>query len=70
MAYAEQELARGVRLNQMTRHILGLFRGCPRARAFRCVLSKTAHLEGAGVEMLRAARDVAAGERPRAIAAE
>ena len=40
MPYVEAELARGVRLNQMTRHILGLFHGQPRARAFRRVLAE------------------------------
>ena len=33
--YIERELARGVRLHAMTRHVLGLFRGVPGARAFR-----------------------------------
>jgi tRNA-dihydrouridine synthase A len=31
----ERELARGVRLHAITRHVLGLFRGVPGARAFR-----------------------------------
>jgi tRNA-dihydrouridine synthase A len=70
MAYAEVELTRGVRLNQMTRHILGLFHGQPRARAFRRLLAENAHLECAGLDVLKAARDVAAGESRRAIAAE
>ena len=70
MAYAEEELARGVRLNQMTRHILGLFHGQPRARAFRRVLAEMAHLDGAGLDVLMAARSVATGESRRAIAAE
>ncbi|MGA7372168.1 MAG: tRNA dihydrouridine(20/20a) synthase DusA [Methyloceanibacter sp.] len=70
MAYADRELARGVRLNQVTRHILGLFHGQPRARAFRRVLAENAHLDGAGIEVLKAARDIAAGQRRRAIAAE
>lgn len=70
MPYAEAELARGVRLNQMTRHILGLFHGQPRARAFRRYLSETAHLDGAGMEVLRAARRVVAGESRAAAAAE
>ena len=52
MPYAEGELARGVRLNQMTRHILGLFHGQPRARAFRRVLAENAHLDGAGLDVL------------------
>jgi tRNA-dihydrouridine synthase A len=70
MVYAKEELARGVRLNQMTRHILGLFHGQPRARAFRRLLAENAHLDGAGLDVLRAARDVAARESRRAIAAE
>jgi tRNA-dihydrouridine synthase A len=68
--YVEAELARGVRLNQMTRHIPGLFHGQPRARAFRRVLAEMAHLDGAGLDVLKAARDVAAGETRRAVAAE
>ena len=70
MPYVEAELARGVRLNQMTRHILGLFHGQPRARAFRRVLAENAHLDGAGIDVLKAARDVAAGETRHAVAAE
>jgi tRNA-dihydrouridine synthase A len=60
--YVEQELARGARLNQMTRHILGLFHGQPRARAFRRHLAENAHLDGAGIEVLLAARRIIAGE--------
>ena len=70
MPYVEEELARGVRLNQMTRHILGLLHGQPRARAFRRVLAENAHLDGAGIDVLKAARDVAAGETRHAVAAE
>jgi tRNA-dihydrouridine synthase A len=33
--YIERELARGVRLHAITRHVLGMFRGVPGARAFR-----------------------------------
>jgi tRNA-dihydrouridine synthase A len=69
MAYAGQELARGTRLNQMTRHILGLFHGQPRARAFRRVLAERAHLDGAGLDVLSAARQVVAEKRV-ALAAE
>jgi tRNA-dihydrouridine synthase A len=35
LPYIERELARGVRLHAITRHVLGLFRGVPGARAFR-----------------------------------
>jgi tRNA-dihydrouridine synthase A len=70
MAYAEGELARGVRLNQLTRHILGLFHGQKRARSFRRLLAEGAHLDGAGIEVLQAARRIVSGESRHAIAAE
>jgi tRNA-dihydrouridine synthase A len=70
LPYVEAELSHGTRLNQMTRHILGLFHGQPRARAFRRVLAETAHVEGADIEVLKAARRVVAGERRAALAAE
>ena len=70
MLYAEGELSRGVRLNQMTRHILGLFHGQPRARAFRRVLAETAHLDGTGLDVLKTARSVVVGTGRPAIAAE
>ncbi|MBC8013713.1 MAG: tRNA dihydrouridine(20/20a) synthase DusA [Methyloceanibacter sp.] len=60
--YVEAELANGARLNQMTRHILGLFHGQPRARAFRRHLAENAHLDGAGIEVLEAARRIVEGE--------
>jgi tRNA-dihydrouridine synthase A len=68
--YVEEQLARGVRLNAMTRHILGLFHGQPRARAFRRHLAEHAHLDGAGIEVLDEARSIIAGERRIAVAAE
>jgi tRNA-dihydrouridine synthase A len=55
----------------MTRHILGLFHGQPRARAFRRHLAENAHLDGAGIEVLEAARRIVAAEgRFHAVAAE
>jgi tRNA-dihydrouridine synthase A len=68
--YVEAELSRGGRLNQMTRHILGLFHGQPRARAFRRHIAENAHLGGAGLEVLEAARRIVAGEGRVAVAAE
>jgi len=69
--YIGRQLAGGARLNQMTRHILGLFHGQPRARAFRRHLSEHAHLDGAGLEVLEAARRIVTGEVTRhAVAAE
>ena len=70
--YVEAELARGTRLNAMTRHILGLFHGCPRARAFRRHLAENAHRDGAGLDVLMEARAVVAGSfsETKAVAAE
>ncbi len=60
-AYARGQLAEGVPLNAMTRHLLGLFQGCTGARAWRRHLSEHAHRSGAGIEvLLTAARQVAA----------
>jgi tRNA-dihydrouridine synthase A len=70
MVHVERELARGVRLNSMTRHVLGLFHGRPRARAFRRHIAENAHLDGAGIEVLQQARDIVLGENYRAVAAE
>jgi len=41
VAYIEQELSKGVPLNQMTRHILGLFQGFPGARKWRRYISES-----------------------------
>jgi tRNA-dihydrouridine synthase A len=51
-AYAERELTRGARLNQITRHMLGLANGRPGARSFRQILSVDAARRGAGPEIL------------------
>jgi tRNA-dihydrouridine synthase A len=52
MNYCAAELSKGTRLNQMTRHILGLYQGLPGARRFRRVISENAHKPGAGLEVL------------------
>ena len=46
--YIEQELASGTPLGQITRHILGLYKGQPGGRAFRRHLSENAHRKNAG----------------------
>jgi tRNA-dihydrouridine synthase A len=51
--YVEAQLARGVRLADMTRHMLGLFVGMPGARAWRRHLATEAVKRGAGSEVLR-----------------
>ncbi len=53
--YVERQLAAGVPLKRISRHLLGLFAGQPGARAWRRYLSEKAHLDGAGVEVLVAA---------------
>ncbi|MBX3539763.1 MAG: tRNA dihydrouridine(20/20a) synthase DusA [Chelatococcus sp.] len=53
--YVEARLAEGYRLNQMTRHLLGLFPGRPGARLYRRHLATEAVKPGAGVDVLRAA---------------
>jgi len=50
--YIEQELAKGVRLSTITRHVLGLFRAVPGARAFRRHLSTEAVKPGAGADVM------------------
>lgn len=53
LPYIEAHLASGGRLNQITRHMLGLFAGRPGARAWRRHLSENAHRTGAGPEVIR-----------------
>ncbi len=53
--YIAARLAEGVRLHQITRHILGLFAGRPGARLFRRHLAEEASRPGAGLDVLRAA---------------
>jgi tRNA-dihydrouridine synthase A len=63
MPYAERHLQTGGRLNNIARHILGLYHGRPRARAFRRHLSERAPRGGAGIEVLKEAlRLVESGE--------
>ena len=45
--YVEGQLARGVYLKHITRHLLGLFSGQPGGSAFRQILSEGAHKSGA-----------------------
>jgi tRNA-dihydrouridine synthase A len=65
--YVGGELSKGVPLNAMTKHMLGLFHGLPGARQFRRHLSENAHRKGADVSVLRDALGFIG--RPRAEAA-
>jgi tRNA-dihydrouridine synthase A len=53
--YIERELAKGARLHDITRHLLGLFRGVPGARGFRRHLATEAVKPGAGMAVLQQA---------------
>jgi tRNA-dihydrouridine synthase A len=53
--YIESALGRGVRLHDITRHMLGLFAGRPGARFYRQKLAMLAPARGAGLEVLREA---------------
>lgn len=55
LPYIEQQLSQGKRLNQITRHMLGLFAGRPGARQWRRTLSERAHTNDAGPEVVEAA---------------
>ena len=55
MPYVAAQLAEGVPLQAMTRHILGLFHGVPGARAWRRHLSEQAWRPGAGLGVLQEA---------------
>jgi tRNA-dihydrouridine synthase A len=58
MPYIERHLARGGRLNNVARHLLGLYHGQPRARAFRRYLSENAVRPDVGVHVLSEAMSI------------
>ncbi len=71
MTYTAWHLERGGRLNNVVRHVLGLYHGQPRARAFRRHLSENAVKAGAGLDvLLEALRIVEPAHRLIAAAAE
>ncbi len=51
--YCEQQLAKGTRLNHLSRHVVGLFHGEPNSRLWRQHISENAHLKDAGLEVLQ-----------------
>jgi tRNA-dihydrouridine synthase A len=71
IAYIERELADGVRLHAITRHLHGLFQGVPGARAFRRRLAEAGASPQAGAALLREALALVSNENldePRAAA--
>jgi tRNA-dihydrouridine synthase A len=50
--YMAAQLAKGVNLTAMTRHMLGIMHGLPGARAIRRILTVEASADGAGLEVL------------------
>ena len=55
MPYMAARLAEGVRLHDMTRHLLGLFPGLPGARSWRRHLAVEAPKRGSGLEVVEQA---------------
>lgn len=55
VAYTDRQMAAGVPLKSITRHLMGLFNGLPGARAWRRHLSVHAHQAGTGPEVILAA---------------
>lgn len=68
MTYVENEVAKGVHLNHITRHILGLYHGIPGGKVFRRYLSERAHLKTSTPQLILEAIDAAeiAAKSPRA----
>jgi tRNA-dihydrouridine synthase A len=62
LPYVEQQLARGARLNHITRHILGLYQGVPGAKKFRRHISENAYRKEAGLEVLIEAYKLVSGD--------
>ena len=50
--YVDNELSQNIKLQSMTRHILGLFHGMPGARQFRRHISENAHQPNATIDVL------------------
>jgi tRNA-dihydrouridine synthase A len=67
--YIEDQLAQGVRLHSIVRHLLGAFFGVPGARAFRRHLAENGVKPGAGVNVLRDAIALVEDRVPAPIAA-
>ncbi len=67
--YIAEQLAQGIWLQHITRHMLGLFHGLPGGRHWRRVLSQDAVGPGAGIEVLDKALDEVLRRAPISIMA-
>ena len=63
MPYLEKQIKAGVKLHAMTRHITGLYQGCPGARAWRRHLSVQAPKRPDDVSEVREALNFVDQER-------
>jgi tRNA-dihydrouridine synthase A len=69
LPYAERHLSAGGRLNNIARHVLGLYHGRPRARLFRRHLAENAPVAGAGAEVLAEATRLVENDIPAGLPA-
>jgi tRNA-dihydrouridine synthase A len=61
MPYVHREYALGTPISRITRHILGLFQGCPGAKAWRRHISENAHRKGATPKLILEAARLVSG---------
>jgi tRNA-dihydrouridine synthase A len=66
LPYVRSQLASGVHLAAMTRHMLGLFHGRPGARTWRRVLTVESVKAGSGVDVIERALEAVRGGRSEA----
>ncbi len=64
--YMRENLAAGVYLKHMSRHLLGLYHGMPGARSWRRCLSENATNPAATIDVIHRARELVEGDRIRA----
>jgi len=64
LPFVENEIAAGVPLNRITRHILGLYHGQPGARKWRRYLSEHSHLHNADGKVLEKAANLVLNAAP------
>ncbi|HCQ81605.1 MAG TPA: tRNA dihydrouridine(20/20a) synthase DusA [Rhodobiaceae bacterium] len=64
--YAEQLVAKGIPLHALTRHLMGLYQGCPGGRLWRRYLSENAVGNHVSPQVLRGALDVVKAQAEKA----